>query len=864
MKNLFYFIILLTIILSSNSNTQPLKSPEEFLGYKVGSDYKVADYETIQKYFKHLAENSKMVVYEEIGKTVQKRDMFMAIVSTEDNIKNLEKYRDIVKKLSDPRKILDEEAKQLAKDGKTVVLVTCNIHSTELGSAQMSMELVHNLITSKAPAKITEALNDVIFIIMPSINPDGLTMVVDWFNKYLNTEYEGSSLPYLYHVYSGHDNNRDWFMFNLPETKSVINVAYNKWFPQIWLDEHQMGSSGARLFVVPYKDPINPNVNPLIWRWQKVIGGLTALDLEKQGFSGIIDQALFEGWWEGPASDCGLWHNQIALLSEMASCNIASPVYIDPSEVKATEEITTYDIRTNYPSPWRGGWWRLRNIVDYELALTYSLIETSSRFKEDLLYNYYLMGKDAIEKGKIGNPYAYIIPRNQNDPVTTSRMIEILQEGAVEVNWMENEFKIDNVTYPAQSYVIFLAQPNGRYVKDLFEEQFYPDLRKSKKEIPIEPYDVAGWTLPYLMGVNHFTIEKPVEINAVFLHDANFSKGNVESTDSKYLIAAAGPNVNSTLINKLQKENIKVFWSSEKILSNNKTYNAGSVIIPNDSKSHKLLNTLADELHLKIDKVNDVDETKIKELKKVKIGLYQSFTANMDEGWTRLLLDNYNFDFSVLHNNDFKDKKLKGKCDVIIIPEMNGDLIKTGYYGGDFARFNRPKPPEYDSGIGKIGVENLKAFVEKDGGYLITIGEACNFAIEDLGLRVTNVLKNVKSEEFFCPGSLLKINVDNTNPIGYGMEEEIIGYQNSNIAFSTSIPFGQFDRSVIARYPTKDLLKSGFLLGEDYLYKRAAIVDVKQKKGHVILLGFKVQNRHQTFGTFKLLFNAIHSAEMNN
>lgn len=861
---IFLFIITLTFFLLSDINiAQSLKSPEEFLGFKVGADYKIADYETIQKYFKHLADNSKMIVYEEIGKTVQNRNMFMAILSSEANIKNLDKLQNIVKQLSDSRKISDVEAKQLSIDGKVVVLVTCNIHSTEIASAQMSMELAYNLVTAKSPLKINEALKDVIFIIMPSINPDGTTMVVDWYNKYLNTEYEGTSLPYLYHVYSGHDNNRDWFLFNLPETKNVINIAYHKWFPQIWLDEHQMGSSGARLFVVPYKDPINPNVNPLIWRWQKVIGGLTALDLEKQGYTGIIDQAMFEGWWQGPASDCGLWHNQIALLSEMASCNVASPIFIDPSEIKATEEITTYDIRTNYPSPWRGGWWRLRNIVDYELALTYSLIESSARFKEDLLYNYYLMGKDAVEKGKVGNPYAYIIPRNQNDPVTTSKMIEILQEGAVEVNWIENDFKIDNITYPAESYVIFLAQPNGRYAKDLFEEQFYPDLRKSKKETPIEPYDVAGWTLPYLMGVKFHTINKPAAINSVLLTNANYQQGQVDSSDGKYFITSSGANINSALINQLQKQNIKVFWNNENISAKNKDYNPGSVLIPQNDESTTALKKLAGELHLKFEVLADVDLSKIKELKKVKVGLYQPFTSNMDEGWTRLLLENYNFDFVTMHNKDFRDKKLKQKYDVIIIPEMNGDLIKTGYYAGEFARYNRPKPPEYDSGLGRIGVENLKKFVEKDGGYLITLGEACNFAIEDLGLRVNNVLKNVKSEEFFCPGSLLKINVDNTIPIGYGMEEEIIGYQNSNIAFSTSIPFGQYDRSVVARYPTKDLLKSGFLLGEDLLYKRAAIVDVKQKKGHVILLGFKVQNRHQTFGTFKLLFNAIHLAGLN-
>ncbi len=859
MKNI---LILLCLFIFQTSIAQ-LKSPEEFLGFPVGADYKIADYETIQNYFKHLASNSKMIVYEEIGKTVQKRDMFMAIISTEDNIKNLEKYRQISIKLSDPRKITDKIAKQLSSEGKIVVLVTCNIHSTEIASSQMSMELAYKLITKTAPEKTNKALNDVIFILMPSINPDGTTMIVKWYNKYLGTEYEGSPMPWLYHDYAGHDNNRDWFMFNLPETRNVIEIAYRKWIPQIWLDEHQMGSSGARLFLVPYKDPLNPNVHPYLWRWQKVIGGITALDLEKQGYSGIIDQAMFEGWWQGPASDCGLWHNQIALLSEMASCNIASPVYIDPSEIKATPEITTYDIRTNYPNPWRGGWWRLRDIVNYELALTFSLIDIASQFKEDILYDYYLMGKDAVEKGKAGNPFAYVIPTRQNDPVTVSKMIEILQMGGVEVHFSKNEFKIENVIYPAESYVIFLSQPYGRYVKDLFEEQFYPDLRKSKKEPPIQPYDVAGWTLPYLMGVKFFTIDKPFELETELLKDANYPQGKVLSKSGKFFIVKAGQNINSTLINRLQKEKIPVYWNTEKIVLDGITFNQGSVIFPVNPQSLKLVDKFADELHLEIRSLENVDQKILKQINKVRIGLYKPFTANMDEGWTRLLLENFEFDFVSMENKDFKTKRLKDKYDVIIIPEMSADLIKEGKYTGERARFNRPKPPEYDSGIGKTGVENLKTFIEKDGGTLITFGEACNFAIEDLGLRVTNVLKNVKSDEFFCPGSLLRISVDNTNPIGYGFEEETIAYMNDNLAFATTIPFGQYDRSIIARFPTKNLLKSGFLSGEDYLYNRAAIVNVKQKKGNVVLFGVKVQNRHQTFGTFKFLFNAIHSAGMN-
>ncbi len=853
-------LILISLILTSCLSAQQIKSPEEFLGFKVGADYKIADYEMIQKYFKHLSEFSKQIVYEEIGKSSLKRDMFMAIISSEENIKNMEKYRGIVKKLSDPRKISDDEAASLAREGKTVVLVTCNIHSTEIASAQMSMELAYNLITGKSSAEVISSLNDVILILMPSINPDGTTMVVDWYNKTLNTEYDGASMPWLYQTYSGHDNNRDWFMFNLPETKNVVKIAFHDWMPQIWLDEHQMGSNGARLFVVPYKDPINPNVHPLVWRWQGLIGSYTALDLEKQGYNGIISHALFEGWWEGPASDCGMWHNQISLLSEMASVNVASPIYIDPSEVRATTEITTYDIRTNYPNPWRGGWWRLRDIVNYELALTEALLKVSSFHKEELLTNYYKMGKEAIEKGRKGEPFAFVIPRDQNDPVTTAKMIEILQLGAVEVNFSDKQFVVDNTIYPANSYVIYLAQPNGRYVKDLMEEQSYPDLRNSRTESPIRPYDVAGWTLPYLMGVKSYQIDKPFLLESRIISGPNYPEGIVPYNEGKFFVAKSGLNVNSTLINRLHKNEIPVFWITEPSIINGKEYDRGSVAVQVNNKSKEIIKQAAKDLYIQFDIAGDIGKEKMKEIKKLKVGLYQPWTASMDEGWTRLLLENYEFNFVTLHNKDFKEKKLKQKYDVIIIPDLSGDLIKNGKPGGDAARFYRPKPPEYDSGLGRLGLENLKNFVEKDGGYLITLGQACNFAIEDLGLRVNNTLKNLSNDNFFCPGSLLRINVDNTHPIGYGMDTESIGYISDKIAFATTTPFGKFDRDVVVRFPDKDLLKSGFLLGEDYLFKRGAVVDITQKNGHVILFGFKVQNRHWTFGTFKLLFNAIHSA----
>ena len=857
MKRLL-FILLTSVVISF---AQSIKSPEEFLGYKVGADYKIADYETISKYFQHLAQNSDKIKVEGIGSTSLGKEMFMSIISSSENLKNLEKYKDIIHKLSDPRMISDGEAKQLSHEGKVVVLVTCNIHSNEIAASQMSMEFAYKLVTQTASEKSIKALNDVIFILMPSINPDGTTMVVDWYNKYLNTEFDGAPMPYLYHVYAGHDDNRDWFMFNLKESKNVAKIAFKEWLPQIWLDEHQMGNTSARMFVVPYQDPLNPNVNPMIWRWQSILGGMSELALESNGKTGVINRAMFDAFWQG-ATENSLWHNQIGMLTEMASCNVASPVFIDSSEVKVNPEITTYDVRSNYSNPWRGGWWRLRDIVDYELIATYDLLESASLFKSELLFNYYKMCKDAVESGRKGNPFAYVIPRDQLDSYSTYKMIEALQTGGVEVYWTDKEFQVGNRIFPANSYIIYTAQSNGRYIKDLFDEQRYPDLRKNRSEKPIPPYDVAGWTIPYLMGVNFSIVNQPFNIESKLLNDANYRAGSIASENSNFYAVQTGSIANAILINRLHKEKIPVMWNLSKLKLGETQFDEGSIFIPAGADYERILKKLADELHLQIKSVDLKDKSSLKEIKKMRIGLYKPFTANMDEGWTRLLLENFQFDFTSIVNKDFKNKKLKDQFDVIILPDINGDLIKTGKLSGENARFSRPKPPEFEGGIEKEGVENLKTFVEKDGGYLLTLGQSCNFAIEDLGLRITNVLKSIKPEEFYCPGSLLRINVDNTNPIGFGMNQETIGYLSDNIAFATSIPFGNYDRTVIARYPTSGLLKSGFLLGEDFLFKRAAVIDVKQKTGHVILYGFKVQNRHQTFGTFKLLFNAIYAASI--
>jgi hypothetical protein len=861
--NLAVLVILLMLFSSWVLAQTP---PEKFLGHRVGEDRKLADYQQIKAYFELLDKESPKLQVISIGRTTLGKEMIMAIITDEENMKNLDRYREISKQLRDARGLTEEQARRLAREGKTIVLITCSLHSTEIAASQMSMELAYDLITGKGFFDVNQALKEVILLLVPTINPDGHQMMVDWYRKYVGTKYEGSSMPWLYHPYAGHDNNRDFFMFNLVESRAVTKVLYHDWLPQIHIDEHQMGSTGARLFVPPFMDPPLPNVHPLLWRSVNLCGINMAYDLQKFGFKGVVHGRSYTGWWIGACDDTSWLHNVVGLLSEAASVRIASPIYIEPTEVPKEY----YEKRMDFIDPWPGGWWRLRDIVDYELVISKSLLKTAWLHREDFLFNFYLMNRQSIEVREKNQPFAFVIPREQDDYLTALKMIEILQFGGVEVHRAKQDFIAEGRFYPAGSFIVFMAQPYKAYAWALLEKQKYPDLRQYPGGPPIPPYDNAGWTLPLQMGVRCDQVDRAFEVAVEKLDKVEYPGSAVP--DSPYLLLDPRLNASYAVTFGLLKNQAEVWRARTEIKGSGFVLPPGAFIVKNTPETRKVLASLLQKWPVPVKGLSDVNGLDKAALKYPRIAIYQSWRSNMDEGWTRYLLDDLGFTYTILRNNDFKparatketkgsvEKKvnLKAKYDVIIFASENVDIIKSGRPSqqSEFARFMTPMPPEYEGGIEKEGIEALKAFVE-EGGILVTLNQATELATRELGAPARNALSGIDRTKFFCPTSILKIKVDNTTPLGYGLREEAAAVFSNSLAFTTWTPPFEWDRKVVAYYPEENILLSGWLLGEEYLARRAAVVDMKYKKGRIALIGIRAQHRAQSHGTYKFLLNAL-------
>jgi hypothetical protein len=485
-RTLFAIAVLLATTL-----TAAVQSPSQFLGFEVGADRKLADYKQIVSYFRALAAASPRVRVETLGKTTLGEDFIMAVVSSEGNMRNLEKIRETARRLADPRGLTDDQIAQLTRDGKAIVLVTCNIHSSEIASSQMAMEWAHALGTAN-DAETKRRLDNVVLLLIPSLNPDGETMITDYYRKFLGTRYEGGRLPWLYHHYVGHDNNRDWFMLTQAETKAMSRAVYHEWYPQVWVDEHQMGTDGPRMFIPPFADPVDPDVHPLIWREANLVGTNMAFRLEQQEKAGLIYGYSFDAYWLGGTRNTGWWKNITGLLLETASARIASPIVIDPTELHGGQKgLIEYKATVNHPHPWAGGTWRMRDIMDYERIASDALLETAADRREDLLRDIAVRAKAAVA---FGGTKAYRIPHEQHDWPTAQFLAALMLEHGVEIQQADNG-----------DYWIPLAQPYARFLVEMLDPQRYPEVRLQAGKDILRPYDVATWSLPLAMGV---TVEK--------------------------------------------------------------------------------------------------------------------------------------------------------------------------------------------------------------------------------------------------------------------------------------------------------------------------------------------------------------------
>src|SRR5215475_3802134 len=407
-------------------------TPSEFLGFEVGADRKLADYRQIAAYFKALAAASNRVQIEVLGKTTLGEEMFMAVISTPDNLRSKTKYQEIAHRLADPRGLSKEQIDSLANDGKSIFLLTCNIHSTEIGSSQMAMEWAYKLATTSDP-EMLRRLGDTIVLLVPSLNPDGQIMVTDWYKKWVGTKYEGGAMPYLYHHYVGHDDNRDWYMLTQIETKNMNRAVYHEWFPQFWLDEHQMGSNGPRIYIPPNADPVAKLVNPLVHRGDNLVGADMGWRLEEAGKSGVIFGYSYDAYWPGGTRNTGWWKNMYGVLTEVASARIATPAQIAPTELQGgAKGLIQYQQQINFPNPWPGGTWRLRDIMDYELLVSDAALETMSKYRRELLRGVATMASAAVTHSSPGEFWSIPVD-NQHDPITAARLAALMQEHGVEV-----------------------------------------------------------------------------------------------------------------------------------------------------------------------------------------------------------------------------------------------------------------------------------------------------------------------------------------------------------------------------------------------------------------------------------------------
>ena len=849
-----------------------LESPDQFAGHRIGADNALVRWDKIVEYMKLAAANSDRVRYRELGKSSSGNPFIALEISSPDTLKNLDRYKQLERKLYfQGGAPTDAERDAIFRDGKLVLVITCSIHATEIGATQMSLELVHRLATEDSP-QVKKILDNVIFVLVPSLNPDGEIMVTDWFTKNVGTAYANSPIPYLYHPYVGHDNNRDMYMFTQKESQHTAQLIWHDWFPSVWLDEHQMGSNAARIFVMPATDPINPNVHPLIYRWNGILGQSQAAALEAAGKEGIIYNSTYTNFWEGAMAWAGWFHNEVGLLTEVASARVAAP--IDQQRAVAGRPAppagrggegggrgggpqfgdgplpppTDITPRTEYPRPWMGGHWTLRDIVDYELIATMALLETAADRRETINRQIYEVNRQTIEQAKNADVKAIMVPvQNQHDVREAAHLVDRLHVGGVDVFRADNAFESDGKRYGAGTFVIPMAQVFARYAKDMLEKQTYPEVRRGPNAPPEPPYDVTAWSLGMLLGVDvEFSKEAvPASVKLTRVETLPPTPGEIAGNGSRFGFDYTGADT-AIAINRLLKDGARVAFDAP-----------SHVVVSGVSRA--TLEPIAKDLGLHVTAAQEPARTRNPEpstknlvaFHAPRIAMYQPWTGgNMDEGWTRWVLEQYEFDLTSIHNDDIRAGNLRQRFDVVILADQDPRQIVEGY--------NAPQiRPEYRGGIGDAGVGHLKAFVAQ-GGTLVTMGNACDLAIEKLPIPVRDLKRGLTRDQHFAPGAILRVEVDRQHPLGYGVAADTYGFYINSPFFQLVEGFNSQRTAVVARYPNTNVLASGWLKGEELMAGRAAVVSVDLNPGRVVLFGLRPQHRAQTHATFPLLFNALY------
>jgi hypothetical protein len=831
-KRLLGCVLLLALGVSAAVTT-----PREHFGFSPGDDYKLAGYTQIIDYFQKLARQSDRIRMVEFGRTSFGKPMYAAFLSAPENLAKLDRYREISRLLA-LGKPDAAEASRLAAEGKAIVWIDSGLHASEVAPAQHAPELAYRMVTGEGE-EIRRIRANVILIQIPSINPDGLDLVVDWYRRNLGTPYEIAPMPWLYQKYAGHDNNRDWFMLNLPETRNVTRLLFQEWFPQIVYNQHQAPAFPARIFVPPYAEPLNPHIQAPVMEGINAIGAAIKERLARENKPGVLSYFGFDAWWNGGLRSVPAFHNMHGILTETAGFQYGTPRTYDPSEFpeRFGNGIPTKEPSVFYQRPWMGGKWGVRDAIEYMLTADFAILDLAATRPSRLLEKAYELARNSIDSGLKAKPYAYVLAPEQWDGPAALDMLRRLSAAGIEVHRALAPFQTMGKTYPEGAYVLLMAQPFRAYLADLLEPQKYPELRAGVTGPAKRPYDVAGWTLSLQMNAIVDRIDEPFEAKLHPAEEIALPAGSLDHRENASFLTTA----------ELLERNQPVRWDAD-----------GRILVPG--------------------RVPESDYAKAAfELRKPRVAVYQPWTANMDAGWTEYLFDSYRVPYAALRNAELRAGELNAKFDTIVFASQPAESILHGVREGERLPERRERGeagdvrirqrPEYTGGIGIEGVQRIEQFV-KHGGTLIALDEATELPVQYFPLPVRLLLRNGaaaaadNANSYYCPGSLLRINVETSNPIAFGMPKEAIAMSTGGQAFDVTLlpEFNKGEREVttVARYASSNLLASGWLSGERAVLGKNILLDVRYGKGRVILFGFRPQFRAQSQGTFKLLLNAVY------
>jgi hypothetical protein len=846
-------LAVLVLLASASAGAQTVPTPESVFGHRVGADYKLIDYKQSIDYFRQLAAASNKIRLMEVGKSSYGVPWTIAIISSPENLAKLPRLQAIAQRIAHPAGLSDDSAHALAREGRAFVDISGGLHASEIAGSQHTPQLAYDLITRSDDATKEILDNDVLFL-WPSINPDGQDIVVNWYRQNVGTPYETSGLVELYQKYIGHDNNRDAYMLNVPESRVVARV-WREWEPQIIYVQHQTAPFPTRIWLPPFAEPIAPRVNPLMSRQVNAIGMTIAQQLETNNQPGATHMGTgFDAWYPGYIDYMPMLQNINSFWTETALYQYATPHQYTMNDLRGTYA----DLRPGalYASPWTPGWWRLRDAVEYMETASLATLSYAAKYREQLLWNRFQAGRNTITKYASSAPYAYVIPKAQRDPNAAADLLRRMAFLGVRVSELTAPATIDSVSYPTGTWIIPLDQEFGELVRQLFEPQKYPDLREFPGGPPDQPYDAAGWTLPYQMDVKVAEVKTPIP--AAIRTTMRVLQGTPTdwrtAADAPFSIspAAAGivtprgtitgkgnslaidPAQNNTfrLINRAANDRVAIRFEPA-----DSTHPAHYLIASNKYDGMAMdLGLIAERKNAPRNAVTVTP----------RVAIFRPGPPSMDEGWTEWLFDTHEFKFTPLVNAEVKAGNLNAKYDVIVFASDNANTIVSGLSA-------QRTPEKYAGGIGAEGVRALDAFV-RAGGTIVAINQSANFMIDSLKLPVRNVARGLRNTDYFASGSILEIITDPTHPVMAGMPDKAKVFSDGSPVFTT---LDGFQGAAIAKYQaTGSPLQSGYLLGERFLNGYAAALDVKQGNGHVILIGFRPQWRGQPVGSFRVVFNA--------